>query len=1541
MKINRVVLVPILLGGLFMFSCSASAATLWEDTFDRADGAVGNGWVGTGDTTAEISSNALHRTSSDGYTIYYNPAGGTLPADYYITVTLPNSQIRSHFWGIIGRYLPPGSGMGSGNKIFWTDQGFMSSGVGNAEYENNFSLTMTGGYPESWSLDQDHSVTLHYQDSRVTAYLDGEELGYFTDTTNDQVGTGVGFVGDNGTFRDIRVTDDLPKYLPFGSDAVDPIVSNIFSTTTESDATIVWNTDELTQVTIEYGLTDAYGSSVSTEAWTTNHLMTVSGLSAGTTYHYRIVSNDFAGNVAESSDYILSTIASGDVYWTDDFHREYGAVENGWVGVNSAVGLISNDILERTDEYQYRILYNPAGGALPQNYYLTMFVPQSTLDGTFWGLIGRYFSPGSGMGTGNKVFWMDGGIQSAGVGNAEFENNFSLTVTGGYPESWSQDRVHMVTLGYNGNTVTVYLDGEELGYFTDTTNNQTGTGIGLVGDGGGDFFVLGTKVTQALPVFLAAGAEPDTNPPTLSLISVNPAETTAAVSWTTDEEANSFVEYGLTDTYGNTASSVSMTMSHTLALSGLTAGTTYHYRVASTDASSNTATSEDATFTTDPEGSTPEEVVFHTTGATFSPILTVADGAVIEWTFHDGTTSNSASPTKAYGSTGNRENRLTVTPWSALTEVNIGYDGGDDGTLPNPHLVQQNVTAVDGMEYMAPYLRVWASSQNPIASLDFSDFISLRTIECFLCQQMTSVDLSNTPSLVRANFEDNNLQSLNLSESPALEDLRGANNGYTEIVWGDTGDNVWHICTRDNPQLNVNFPDMSRYPLLEELWIWNDNQTGTLAPTSSALRSVQAFDNHYTAADFSGLFPSGRAAEVNVSGNDLTHLDVSDNPGLMWLYAQDNDLDQATVDAVLHDLATVPNGHNSGVLDLTGNAEPSFSGLDDVSILEARGWTVSVDGDGVPSEPIDILYLNTSAGSTSAIVFWNTTREGTSVIEYGTDTHFGSTVSSDVMTTSHHILLENLLPDTSYVFRVTSEDSEGGIFSISESTFRTRATGVTYWEDDFHRADGSVSNGWVSVNGAVGEIESESLLRSDQDDYRILYHQTDGDLPADYFVTMTIPNLTAGRSFWGLVGRYLPPGADNGTGTQVFWGDQGRDVLNPGNPYWDSVLPITVTGGIPETWNENRVHAVTLGYAGDAVTIYLDGEAYGTLQNNTNIQTGTGIGIVGDGRGTAFGVLDVRVTDFLPDYSEQVGDEAPEVTSFVLPETSNSLVVPISLFTATDDIGITGYLITESPDNPAYDDPMWSVSVPTMFNFSTEGEKTLYAWVKDGSGSISSSLSETVIVRIVDSVADDDTEDDGEEREEAPDDFEISNVKYGVIGSDSVRISFLTSNETRATIRYGTESNRLHRKRTEDRKGKRHTVILRDLVPGKRYFFRVSAEDDYDQDDRSRIHSVELPSLSKAAPVVSSAVSVGKPVKIPVSVPGDTPVFPDVLPESAPQDLDSETHNTEDVGSESKGMELTDRNENTVSSSPDDLIPSTSSGASSFVWWNPFTWFKK
>ena len=93
---------------------------------------------------------------------------------------------------------------------------------------------------------------------------------------------------------------------------------------------------------------------------------------------------------------------------------------------------------------------------------------------------------------------------------------------------------------------------------------------------------------------------PDTTPPTISGVAA--AEITAGgatLGWTTDENADSQVEYGPTTAYGtSTPLSTALVKTHTVVLGGLAPGTTYHYRVKSKDAVGNAAASPDGTFTT-------------------------------------------------------------------------------------------------------------------------------------------------------------------------------------------------------------------------------------------------------------------------------------------------------------------------------------------------------------------------------------------------------------------------------------------------------------------------------------------------------------------------------------------------------------------------------------------------------------------------------------------------------------------------------------------------------------------------------------------------------------------------------------------------------------------------------------------------------------------------------------------------------------------------------------------------------------------------------
>jgi hypothetical protein len=83
---------------------------------------------------------------------------------------------------------------------------------------------------------------------------------------------------------------------------------------------------------------------------------------------------------------------------------------------------------------------------------------------------------------------------------------------------------------------------------------------------------------------------------------------------------------------------------------------------------------------------------------------------------------------------------------------------------------------------------------------------------------------------------------------------------------------------------------------------------------------------------------------------------------------------------------------------------------------------------------------------------------------------------------------------------------------------------------------------------------------------------------------------------------------------------------------------------------------------------------------------------------------------------------APTITAFTMPATASSLTVNVSSFTATDEVGVTGYCINESASAPtagSCSGSGWAASAQTSYTFGSAGSKTLYAWAKDAAGNVS------------------------------------------------------------------------------------------------------------------------------------------------------------------------------------------------------------------------------
>lgn len=103
----------------------------------------------------------------------------------------------------------------------------------------------------------------------------------------------------------------------FTTVAAGPIISDVSATNiTSTSALIGWALSEPATGQVEYGLTNTYGSLSALESSFdyTSHLQTLSNLSSGTLYHYRVKSTNAGGAESVSSDYTFTTTGSSSGY---------------------------------------------------------------------------------------------------------------------------------------------------------------------------------------------------------------------------------------------------------------------------------------------------------------------------------------------------------------------------------------------------------------------------------------------------------------------------------------------------------------------------------------------------------------------------------------------------------------------------------------------------------------------------------------------------------------------------------------------------------------------------------------------------------------------------------------------------------------------------------------------------------------------------------------------------------------------------------------------------------------------------------------------------------------------------------------------------------------------------------------------------------------------------------------------------------------------------------------------------------------------------
>ena len=438
-------------------------------------------------------------------------------------------------------------------------------------------------------------------------------------------GSGTGRVDVNNTAIDVSGSfyADAVKWVYKFANPSTIVITNVQAgSITANSAAISWTTNEAATSQVQYGTSTSYGSTTTLDSnLVTSHAQTLSGLTAGTLYHYRVVSTN-ANGTTYSPDYTFTTLAPPAIS---------AVAASGITSSGATITWTTNQA--STSQVQYGTTTSYGSTTTLDTSLVTSH--SQTLSGLAAGTLYHYrviSTNANGTSTSSDYTFTTLGPPAISSVAASAITNSGATI------GWTTDQASTSQVQYG--TTTSYGSTTTLNSSLVTSHSQTLSG--LAAKTLYHYRVISTNAngstTSSDYTFTTSG------PPAISNVqATGVTATSATITWTTDTASDSKVDYGLTTSYGSQATSASQVTSHSVTLTGLTAGTTYHFKCTSANAY-GTGASTDHTFVT---GSGPSISNVSSSGVTSS-------SATITWT-----TDQAASSTVNYGTTTSYGSQVT------------------------------------------------------------------------------------------------------------------------------------------------------------------------------------------------------------------------------------------------------------------------------------------------------------------------------------------------------------------------------------------------------------------------------------------------------------------------------------------------------------------------------------------------------------------------------------------------------------------------------------------------------------------------------------------------------------------------------------------------------------------------------------------------------------------------------------------------------------------------------------------------------------------
>jgi hypothetical protein len=632
--------------------------------------------VGGTDTTPPTISSVLSTgVSTSGATISWatNEASNTqvqygTTTGYGSSTTLNTSLVTSHSQAL--------SGLSPATVYHYRVRS--SDAAGNVALSGDFTLTTaaaadttpptissvlssavtTSGATISWTTNEASNTQVQY--GTTTAYGSSTTLNTTLVASHSQALSGLAAatvyhyrVRSSDAAGNVALSGDFTFTTAAAADTTAPTISSVVSTgIANSSATVTWTTNEASDSQVDYGTTTAYGSTTTLNtARVTAHSVALSGLTAGTTYHFRVRSRDAAGNLATSGDYTFATSSGTDLL--TGLVAAYAFNEGSGASAADSSGSGRPATLTETSwstqgKNGSAVVFNGSAYATASAAGLPLMNGAKTL--SCWVNLGAQTSA-------IKSILSMGDPANGGEIQLSYVNSrIAVTRTGGVsvvaftaPQTGSW---HHLAYVFDGATNWLYIDGVLLSSSTVALPAVTPAGfaMGRAVAGGQNYTGMlddvriyrralsKAEISAAMTTPVPAGTPAtDTTPPLISAVSAGSiGSSSATVVWTTNEAATTQVDYGKTTAYGSsTTLNTTLVTSHSVPLLGLSSATVYHYRVRSADQAGNASVSGDYSFTTSTGTSdtTPPLISAVSAGSI------TATSAAIAWTTNEAATT--------------------------------------------------------------------------------------------------------------------------------------------------------------------------------------------------------------------------------------------------------------------------------------------------------------------------------------------------------------------------------------------------------------------------------------------------------------------------------------------------------------------------------------------------------------------------------------------------------------------------------------------------------------------------------------------------------------------------------------------------------------------------------------------------------------------------------------------------------------------------------------------------------------------------------------